>query len=245
MGKNALVTTVFMAIICTQLLLPGCKRSESPAAKTTPGQAHQKEMLTRGFADSKKVTAVNVNGVAITEFFVLREMNAAAPQYLASGQKRTRELDAKIRRDAINILITQELAVQEAKRRGIPIPAAVVDDELRRIRSQAGSESAFRDYLASNGLTGEELRKIIESDFLFEQIASLEIDRKIDTSDAALKALYEREKAGMKDAAHRQMTFEEARGMLEQRLRTEESEKRLKAWEKELRKNASIEIFGQ
>jgi len=245
MRKSTLATTVIMAVVCTQLLLPGCKRSESPAAKTTPEQAHQKEMLTRSFEESKKVTTMNVNGAVITEFFVLREMNAAAPQYLASGQKRTRELDAKIRRDAINVLITQELAVQEARRRSIAVPAAVMDDELRRIRSQAGSESAFKDYLVSNGLTEEELRKIIETDVLFERIASLEIDRKIDLSDAALRKRYEREKAGMQDAAHRQMSFEDARGMLEQRLRAEASEKRLKAWEKELRKNARIEILRQ
>ena len=119
MGKSTRVAAVIMAVVCAQLLLAGCKRSESPGAKTTPEQAHQKEMLTRSFEGSKKVTTVNVNGAAITEFSVLREMNAAAPRYLASGQKRTQELDAKIRRDAINVLITQELAVQEAGRRGM------------------------------------------------------------------------------------------------------------------------------
>jgi len=186
-----------------------------------------------------------VNGTPISEFFVLREMNAIAPQYLKPDQMRTPDLDAKIRRDAITILVTQELAVQEARKRGIQIQPAAIDRELQKIKATAGSEGAFREYLGSNGLTAEELKKVIENELLFERIASLEVDAKIDLSDAVLKERYDREKAGRKDAAHQQMTFEAAKGMLAQQARAEAMEKRMKAWEKELRKSALIEIIRQ
>ncbi len=242
MGKRTIAAAVIMTVVSAQLLFPACKRSESPGAKISPEQTHQKEMLSKSFDESKKVIAANVNGESLSEFSVLREMNATAPQYLKPGQKRTPVLDATIRRDAITILITQELAVQEARKRGIQMQPAVIDQELQKIKAKAGSESAFQEYLKSNGLTPEELKKVIENELLFERIASLEVDEKVSVPDTALRERYEREKAGMKHAAHQQMTFEEAKGMLGQRMRAEAMEKRMTAWEKELRRNARIEI---
>ena len=147
-------------------------------------------------------------------------MNATAPQYLAKGQQRTPELDEKVRNDALDILIFQELAVQEAKKRGMKVKPEVIDGAVKKIKADKGSE-AFQTYLAENGLTEDELRKTIEQDALFEMIAAQEIDVKITVTDAALRERYKKEKAGMKDAAHGQMTFEAAKGMLEQRIRAE------------------------
>ena len=242
--RTRILIAAMSAAMLLPAALPACKQGDSSKTKPlSPEQAHQREMLDKSFTESKKVTALKVNGVAITEYYVLREMNAAAPRYLTARQQKTPDLDARIRRDAINILITQELAVQEARKRGIQIQPAVIEDALQTIRAQQGSERAFHDYLGSTGLTGEELKRVIENELLFERIASLEIDKKIDLSDPVLKERYNREKAGMTDAAHRQMTFEEAKGMLEQQLRAEATEKRVKAWEKELRKNAMVEII--
>ena len=39
------------------------------------------------------------------------------------------------------------------------------------------------------------------------------------------------------------MSFEEAKGLLEQKIRAEAGEKRMREWEKELRKKAKIEII--
>jgi hypothetical protein len=243
MNKRLLFAAVVVAVVSAQFLFAGCKRSESPGERTTPEQAHQKEMLNKSFEESKKVIAVNVNGTPISEFFVLREMNVIAPQYLKPDQKRTPDLDAKIRRDAITIVITQELAVQDAKKRGIQIQPAAIDRELQKMKAATASEGAFQKFLESNGLTAEELKKVMENELLFERIASLEVDAKIDLSDSVLKERYDREKAGRKDSAHQQMTFEAAKGMLGQQVRAEAMEKRMKAWEKELRKNARIEII--
>ena len=242
--KKGTIMAVIAVLLVTQVMLSSCRKTETTGAKPSP-EAHQNEMLKRSFEGSKKVIAAKVNGETITEFLVVREMNALAPQYLADGRQAKPEFNEKIRRDALNILITQELAVQEARKRGMKVTPETVDREIKKVKTETGSEEAFQAYLDKNGLTEQELRTLIEQDALFEMIATQEVDAKITVTDAALRARYKREKAGLKDAAHRQMTFEAAKGLLEQKIRDEAAEKKMREWEKELRKNARIEILEQ
>jgi hypothetical protein len=225
-------------------MLPGCRKSGSERAKTAP-EVHQHEMVKKSFEESKKVIAAKVNGEPIAVFSVLREMNAIAPQYLAVGQPATPELNVKIRQDALNTLITQELAVQEARKRGMKVTPEAIESEIKRIKADKGSEAGYQEYLGGQGITENELRNAIEQDMLFEMIAAQEIDAKVMVSDAALRERYKKEKAGLKDDAHRQITFEAAKGMLEQKVRAEAADKRMRDWAEELRKNARIEIVEQ
>jgi hypothetical protein len=241
MRTNTL-TAIIMVLLVPQLLLSACKKSETTSAKASP-DAHQKEMVKKSFEESKKVAAAKVNGETITVFALLREMNAIASQYVAAGTQRTPALDEKIRTDALNTLIFQEMAVQEARKRGMKVNPEVIDREMENIKAKTGSGDAFLEYLAKNGFTEKELRKTIEQDALFEMIAAQEVDAKIAITDAALRERYKKEKSRMKDPAHRKLTFEEARGMLEQKANAEASEKRMREWEKELKKNARIEII--
>ncbi len=227
--------TALGALVLVAVMLAACTKEETT-------ETHQKEMMRKSFDESKKAAAATVNGEVVTMFSLFREMNAIAPQYLKPGQKQTPELDRKIREDALRNVITVTLAVQEARRSGLTVPPGTIDKEIRKMREKAGSEKAFQDYLAGNGLREDELRSMVERDALFEMIAAREVDAKIRVTDAALRARYRKDRANLKDARHRQMTFEEARGLVEQEVRTEAAEKRMREWEKELRKNARIEI---
>jgi hypothetical protein len=236
------LTAIIMIFLLPQLMLSACKKSETTNGKASP-DAHQKEMVKKSFEESKKVTAANVNGEVITMFALLHEMNAIAPQYVAAGNQRTPALDEKIRTDALNTLIFQEMAVQEARKRGMKVNPEIIDREMENTKAKTGPGDAFQEFLDKNGITEKELRKTIEQDALFEMIAAQEIDAKITITDAALRELYKKERARMKDPAHKKLTFEESRSMLEQKARTEAGEKRMREWEKELKKNARIEII--
>ncbi len=237
--------SLVIMIIAVSFLLISCKKAETPSTMMVPEQ-HQKDQLKRSFEESKKVIAAKVNRDPITMFNLIREMNVIAGQYIRDGQQRTPELDSKVRTNALNDLIFQELAIQEAKKRGMIVKPETINSEIDKIRAKAGNENAFQEYLTNSGLTENELKQIIEKDQLFEMIAAKEIDAKIIITDAALRERYKKEKSRMaKDSEHKQMTFEEAKGMLEQSLRTEAGEKRMREWGKELRKNASIEIMAQ
>lgn len=238
--KKGTVIAIMMVFVISQLTLSACKKAKTDA-KTAP-EAHMKEMIQKSFEESKKMTAATVNGEPITMFALLREMNTIGPQYLARGAKKTPELDAKIREDALKNLIFQELAVQEAKKRGMKVKPETIEEQLKKMKAEAGSDKGFQQYLADTSLTEDELRKSLEQDALFELIATQEVDGKITVTDAALRARYKKEKNALKDSNHKQMTFEASRGVIEQKVRTEAAEKRMRAWEKELKKNANIKI---
>jgi hypothetical protein len=240
--RTGTMTAAIMIVVIFTLMLPSCKRTET--AKPGPASPEQ-ERLKRSFKESKKAHAALVNGEAITMFSLLREMNTIAPHYVTGGQQPSAELNVKISHDALNVLVFQELAVQEAKKRGMKAAPDIIEREIARIKANAGSETAFQKYLGDNGLSESELRQVIAHDALFEMIAAREVDARITVTQEELRERYNKEKSGLKDAAHRQMTFEEAKGLLEQRIRTEAGEKRMREWEKELRKNARIEIVGQ
>ncbi len=244
MRKRTLVTIILVFLV-SHLALVSCKKTETAGVAPSAEEAHRTAMLEKSFAESKKVVAARVNGEAITLFTLFREMNALAPRYLGAGGQRTPELDKKIRSEALDIVIFEELAVEEARKRGMKAAPEAIEGEIRKIKASTGSPAGFQEYLDKNGLTEGELRKTLEQDALFEMIATQEIDAKITVTDAALRARYKKEKTGLKDAAHRQMTFEESKGMLEQKVRAEAAEKRMREWEKELRKNARIELVGQ
>ena len=243
MRKSA-ITAIIMVLLVPQVMLFACKKTEPTSARISP-EAHEKAMVKKGFEESKKVIAAKVNGEDITMFALLREMNDIAPQYAAVGKQKTPELDTKIKTDALNTLILQELAVQEARKRGMKVKPEDIDREITNIKAKAGPGNAFQEYLDTNDLTEAELRKSVEQDALFEMIATQEVDAKITITDAALRERYKKEKAGLKDSSHKQMTFEAAKGVLEQKVRAEAGEKRMKEWEKELKKNARIEIIEQ
>jgi hypothetical protein len=242
MKTRTINTAVIVVILTASLMLFACRKTETTSVSP---EAHQKEMVKKSFEESKQVMAAKVNGEAITMFSVLREMNAIAPQYLTPGQPATPEINAKIRKDALNTLITQALAVQEAIKRGMKVKPEVMDNEIKKIKADKGTGDVYQEYLANQGLTENELRQAIEQDTLFEMIAAQEIDAKTTVTDAALRERYKKEKAGLKDAAHRQMTFEAAKGLLEQRIRAEAGDKRMREWEQELRKNARIKVLDQ
>ncbi len=240
--KKSTIAVIIAVLLAPQLMLSSCKRSGSEVKKP---DARRQDMIMRSFEESKKVVAVRVNGEAIMMFALFREMNVVGPRYLAAGAKRTPELDKKVRQEALRNVIFHELGVQEAKKRGMKAGPELIDNEIKKMKADAGSEAAYRKYLADDSLTEDELRKMLEQDALFEMIATQEVDGKIRVTDADLRERYRKERAGLRDANHRELTFEAARGVLEQKVRAEAAGKRMREWEKELRKNARIEIVDQ
>ena len=243
MGKRA-TTAVILAVLFLQTAFIGCKKTEQPAPRSRlVGGEHVEQMVRKSLEEAKKSVAATVNSVPITQFAILREMSMIAPQYAGSGQEPTPEQRAKIRSDALENLIFRELGVQEAKKRGMHVKQETIDAAIKSVIAKEGSPEAYRKYLEYNGQTEAELREQIEQDALFDLIAAQEVNAKIKITDAELRKRYDEGKSGLKDPAHKQLTFEAAKGMLEQRLRAEATEKRLHAWEKELKKNAKIEIL--
>ncbi len=109
--------------------------------------------------------------------------------------KKDRETDESVRQEALDRLINQELAIQEARRLGIRPPVGAVRAVLARLRSNMESITKYHEYMNRYDITETDLRKRIASDNIFKQISIREVLSKITVDPAEVRAIYERDRA--------------------------------------------------
>jgi parvulin-like peptidyl-prolyl isomerase len=173
-----------------------CKRG-SDKAGTTKESAEQEKILKErleSIQEAKKVVAAKVNGTVITLRDVIERMNEVAPKYAKSPKDITPEIDLKIRKEALDILIFRELAVQEAARQGMKVPAERVYEILKQMKANAGAGDAFKKSLEMEGKTEESLRGEIERNALFDMIAEKEIFSRVRVDEKRLRETYEKDR---------------------------------------------------
>jgi len=159
-----------------------CAHGTSAGKDNVVKPAEHEEMLEqyrKGVEESKKVPVARVNGAEITMFDLLNRMNRIAPQYMKPGQPRDPGTDARVKQEALDVLIFRELAVQEAVRQGMKVEPEALDRSVKTLKDRLGSEDAYKAYLSREGLTEESLRKGIERDQLYERVAEKEIFQKV------------------------------------------------------------------
>lgn len=171
------------SIALVAILLSGPSYAEEYPVKQAPvtkpsGHGEQAEEYLKRVEESKGVVVAKVNGTDITMKDLIGKMNQVAPKYLKPGQEITSETDQKVKQEALDILIFNELAVQEAVRQGMKVAPEQVEETLKRIKERAGSDEAFKRGLSLGGDTEESLRKRIEKDYLFNMIFEKEVLRK-------------------------------------------------------------------
>jgi hypothetical protein len=243
--KTFAKTAGMIILVCVAILtVYSCNRNktEKETAKLPPEHAKAVEAYKKGVEESKKIIVAKVNGAAITMNELIREMNTVAPQYVRPGQKKDRQLDKKIEKEALDRLIYRELAVQDAARQGITVPPQAVGEEMQKARSRFKTDDAFRASLAKAGITEDELRRDIERSLIVDMITEKEIFDKVKVDPLQVKKTYEREKASFTGPGGKQLSFEEARPIIEQKLMTPLVQKREDAWVDGLKKAAKIEI---
>lgn len=247
---------IFGVVMALSLLLAftSCTRKKEEAAKTetkqeeikpTPEQAKQMEEVKKGIEESQKLSIARVNGVDITMYHLVKEMNAVLPQFATEGKPVTPEITAKVKQKALNNLIFRELVIQEAGRQGYKVKPETIDDVVLKVKAQAGSEEAYKKYLEERHLDEAELRKTIERSHLYEGITAREVFDKIKVDDKTLRDRYEKDKAIFmtKDNPPRQVPFEEAKDFIMRKIKAEKGVPLIAAWDNTLRKKAKIEVM--
>lgn len=243
--KTQAIKLMLILLPAVMVVLISCNSDKAPGKGNTGRPTEQpgtSEVYRKGLEDSKKVVVAKVNGVNISSYDLLTEINALAPTLIQPGQKRTPELDQKVRQEALDRLIYRELALQEAERQGLKVLPNEVEEELRNIRSSVTSDEAYRENLMARGLTEEGLKKNIEKSILIAMITEKEIFAKTEIDPKQVKKTYEKKKSSYKGPSGL-MSFEEARPIIEQELMTPLVQKREDEWVEELKKAARIEIL--
>ncbi|MBS1127178.1 MAG: peptidylprolyl isomerase [Nitrospirae bacterium] len=185
----------FLAVVIA-LAGAACKKGPDKAgtAKAPPGHEKMMQQHTKEIEESKKVIVARVNGVNITMNDFLNTMAQVTLQYSSRGQQMTPEARQKAEKEVLDMLIFRELAVQEAVNAGMKASPEAVIQAVAALRTNAGSDEAFKKSLAMSGDTEESLRRSIERNMLFDMIAAREIFGKIKVDEKRLREAYAKNK---------------------------------------------------
>jgi hypothetical protein len=238
-----IVYTIAVGLLLAAFSFTGlsCKKKEPPAPPPTQEQKAQVEEAKKNVEAAKKVFAARVNGVEITALDLVREMNKVAPKYSKGDEKVTPATTAKIKKEALDNLIFNELAVQEAVRQGMKVSPEKIDTVVDLMKKQMGSKEAYQQYLDSLGITEEGLKKRIERSHLLEMVTAKDVYQKIKIDEKDIRAEYEKNKGAYK-RGDKQLSYDEVMVPIKKRMISEQGVARKKEWGNALRKNAKIEI---
>lgn len=184
LGK-AVLTFALVAPLAAQQL----KTSHAPSAvavNTAPVPAAPAVDLNK--------TVARVNGVLIPERDVREQMQRLFPYYSMHGGKVPEKYQPEIRQKAIEQLVTDELIFQEAKRRGMKVPAAEIQEVLRQARGRFGSQSAYEQFGKDQYGSVREFERRLRRATLIAEFQHDEIEMKSKVSDARLRQLYQQNK---------------------------------------------------
>jgi parvulin-like peptidyl-prolyl isomerase len=138
-------------------------------------------------------TVARVNGAALTDRDLVREMFAIFP-YAKQHNGFPEKLEPQIRKGALDMIIFEELAYQEATRRNMTIPADRLAREEREFRKQFPSPEIYQQFLKEE-LKGSRqlLREKIRRSLLIEAFLTQEVFNKSRVSAAEVRSLYDKD----------------------------------------------------
>ena len=133
-----------------------------------------------------------VNGVALTDRDLLREMYAIFP-YARQHNGFPKSQEAGIRQGALEMIIFEELVYQEAERRKLTIPAQRLTRAEADFRKQFDSPDQYQQYLQSEMQGSEQkVRQSIRRSLLIEQVLKSDVEDRSAVSLAEVRAYYEK-----------------------------------------------------
>lgn len=136
---------------------------------------------------------LRVNGAVLTDRDLVREMLNVFPYAKQHGGKFPKDSEPEIRKAAIHNLEFEELAYQEAKRRGLTVTAAKLNQAWREFRAQFDTDAQFQQYLAAEQKgSKEELRSQIRRAILIDVVLKSEIESRAKSTEAQLRAFYDK-----------------------------------------------------
>ena len=170
-------------------------KEEAKAAEVRKAEeAKQAEKARRSAEEAKKIIVARVNGADINMLMLVRAMNRVAPRYVKKDEAATSEISGKIRKEALDWLIFEELAVQEAIKQGINPASEDIRKVIEQVKQDSGSEQAYMEYLEKSFLTEDKLKDLIKRSRRYELITAREIYEKTKVDEKLLRAEYEKEK---------------------------------------------------
>ncbi|MGA9544457.1 MAG: peptidylprolyl isomerase [Candidatus Sulfotelmatobacter sp.] len=133
-----------------------------------------------------------VNGTELTDRDLLREMLIIFP-YARQHNGFPKQEEPKIRMGALKMIEFEELVYQEAERRGMTVPAAMLQKAQSEFRAQFPSQEAFDEFLKTE-MQGSSLvlRRQIRRSLLVDLFLKTEVTDKAKVTLAEARAYYDK-----------------------------------------------------
>jgi peptidyl-prolyl cis-trans isomerase SurA len=140
-------------------------------------------------------TVVRVNGAALTDRDLVREMFAIFP-YAKQHNGFPEGLEAQIRKGALDMIIFEELVYQEAKHRQMTVPPARMTRAEKQFRDQFPDQETYEQFIKVelNG-SRQVLREKIRRSLLIEALLTAEVVDKSRATLAQARAFYDKNPA--------------------------------------------------
>ncbi len=138
-----------------------------------------------------KVVA-QVNGENISGDLISRELKKAAQQYKKRGMPLSADQEKSAAKKLIDDEIGRTLLVLKAKESGISITKVMMEKRIEEVKSKFRSDAIFEHKLADMGLTLDQYKAELETDFYMDQIIKKEVESKIQIPESEALDYYEK-----------------------------------------------------
>jgi parvulin-like peptidyl-prolyl isomerase len=184
--KLSICALVLSLLSAAPAQVPSHQQAQSPAKFEVPST--QLKSAGRPVA--------RVNGVVLTDVDLVREEYLIFPYAAQHGGKVPADMEPGIRKGAMEMIIFEELVYQDARKRGVTVPAARLSQAEAEFRKQFDSPAAFNQYLKTEFQGNDQaLQEKIRRSLLIEQLLKAEVDAKSTISPAELRAYYDKNSA--------------------------------------------------
>jgi parvulin-like peptidyl-prolyl isomerase len=170
-------------------MAPAQVASHAPTAPSQGGNLPRAQVQT---LQPTGRTVAKVNGTALTDKDLLREMYAIFP-YARQHNGFPKSQEAEIRQGALEMIIFEELVYQEALRRKMTIPATKIDQAETAYRKTFDSPEQWQQFMQTEMHGSRQaLREQIQRSLLIDQLMKQEVDNKDVVSPAEVRAYYDK-----------------------------------------------------
>ncbi len=189
MGKRKYLVYASLTALCLALsggAAPALSLEKAPAQQPAVAQSAPEKSQQ---LPEKQMVVAKVNNDAITMDALVKMMNR-----LGAGEGGGADVSS-LQQQALNRLILIHLAYQKAQRDGMQADAKNVEAALDNLKKNLGGEAEYKDFLAKEGVSEEELKSQITRSLTLELVYAREVYGKVSVPEEEIKKLYEKEKA--------------------------------------------------
>jgi hypothetical protein len=148
-------------------------------------------------------------------------------------------IDNSLRAAVLQYLVNQEVILNEARRlQMFQVNDEELERELEQVRRQFATKQQFDQFLIDNGLTQDDIAEIIRRDLRVAKFLRSRVQMMTRMDSVELRAYYDEHHSEFAD-----MSFAQARGLIEERLGRDRHDKAIRAWVEELKQRANIRLL--